>query len=437
MDLPKTCCYDDVGAKNVHLNIEGIHIDANTVAVSASVSCSPVGLGFDFSGKGETEFNVRLCYHDDPFGKGCSTLDNCKGNYFVTLAGSGQFALRFAAGAGGMLSVTSTTPSFSLPAPATNMCGKMKDQMDSHLNELQQSFLKMIEADIATLVQDILKYEPKQTIDVTSGIAVHWALDGNTGTQTNGLLLQGAADVLSLAHGSQAGPFKPRLEIPDATGFVAEGSDQVAIVLADSIFSNMMWAQWVTMQLSTQVNATFQSQNVLFTIDINQSPSVNFTSTAEPNTTLVSIRGTLTAYEGDGVTELFTANFTLVLDGNITMVNNQIYMQIGYGMWDAVIEFVHDSPFPPAVLEAWVYDQMAEYIPDINALLYNNPVPLPTPKSLQLSQTALKFGEGYALVTATSAAAEHVSAATLSALLLPNANMACPNLKSGHPSGCI
>jgi hypothetical protein len=99
-----TCCYDDVGMKNVHLNFESLQMSGSNAVIGIGASAQEVvmtvGINFTLTG------DYRLCVHalhqgyDRP-ATSCDTIKGCKGAFSIAPRVRLQVALGFNASVGG------------------------------------------------------------------------------------------------------------------------------------------------------------------------------------------------------------------------------------------------------------------------------------------------------------------------------------------------
>ena len=104
---------------------------------------------------------------------------------------------------------------------------------------------------------------------------------------------------------------------------IPAGGTTAAVVVADSVFSNIVYTFYSSQQLSFNYTTQFQNTSVLFDLSVTQPPHVNFTADPAPNATKIILEGEILAFSADGQTELFTSWYQLTMDVDIKLTAQQ------------------------------------------------------------------------------------------------------------------
>eukprot|EP00053_Salpingoeca_punica_P004565 m.49777 g.49777 ORF g.49777 m.49777 type:complete len:498 (+) comp12854_c0_seq1:29-1522(+) len=434
-----TCCYDDVGVDHVHLNIEDLAI-SNTKATFALDAST--GLGISTGISLQVNGNYRLCIHLDPFSShACDTIEGCKGDFQVSPAVNLGVQGVLGATNDGHLKLTLTPTSVSL-ALNNNLCSLIKGKIQDALPGVQKSLTKELTAVLQNITNHVMTIFPREVYH--NHLFSVTMLAGPSSAVNKGAVLVGGRLDVALDKSKQSAPFNQKYPIASPSASALAGMSN--IIIGDSFASNILWAAQSKQPLALHFNMTDgQPLWVRLEQDQNQ-PMVMFNETEQS----VLLSGPMIVGKANSTEPLFNVSVVIKLGVEVSIDRAPKGSNFSFV---AYLNLAGDSGFQSVEgdcgslcsdLIQKISVKLSVVIKLVNEFLKDNPIPLPTPKHMDISQLTFSSGLGYISIGAAvkpnvekDGFAQEMSDAVTHDLL-PNANaVQCPNIPHAHQDKCI
>lgn len=158
---------------------------------------------------------LRLCVHDDPFGHGCSTLFDCKGDFAITP--TAVFSALFPVSVkSGVPVVTATNVHLAIPSLAMpGLCDKAKDEIQQQLPTILKTVSESLPGTINKVLEPILAKSVAK-IEVPGLLSVQPVFAQLATTSSGDLVVAAHVNVQANKTGALA-PWVARAELPNVT----------------------------------------------------------------------------------------------------------------------------------------------------------------------------------------------------------------------------
>ncbi|XP_065179784.1 uncharacterized protein LOC135810235 [Sycon ciliatum] len=389
-----TCCYDDVGASHVHLNMQGIK--AALHELTAKTSSSATGMLIDGSASLTAAGSYRLCLHDDPFSKhACSTLFDCKGTFSLKTAVS--FSLTLAVHG---VNVTVVKPSVNISI-STNLCSKFRDEINKNMAKIKsgaEHAMAELGPKITHTVMELIK---NTTVSIFGNVTAKFALSSGSSTVDGGLVVRALVQLANVKTGA-AGPWKVTHELPA----IPTANASVDIYVSDTLLSNGLYMVYSAGLLRNFThNETISDKEYVIEGKAMGPPSMVFNSSHQLIQEPWEITG-VCKEKGVSFHATLVAFWQLMFD--VKLVNasvNGTFIKPSLELTsDVGVTNVSTSPNCTADCHTYLDHEVSVY--KLRRTLYNvilkaiPTVKLPAP--IDLTSLVLSFGDGYMKLSVTA-----------------------------------
>eukprot|EP00039_Didymoeca_costata_P020932 m.342882 g.342882 ORF g.342882 m.342882 type:complete len:487 (-) comp21960_c0_seq1:143-1603(-) len=428
ISLP-TCCYDDVGVKNTHLDLE--HLAIGNATTDVAVSASATGIAFDINLSLVLTGYYDVCIHVNPINKKeCHPLEGCRGDFAIDVGTAISIPMKLVPGANGTLSIVPGTPSFKLPTFNLNLCSTIKDPVEKALPEIESDVTKSLTEFLQKIAANLTHVLPLSVNTKLFGLTLYSGSD--TGTDTGSIMIDGFATV----HANQSSliaPYTQRVAFPS----MPTDPNRLGVRLGESLLSDLLWAVGRDNILNLRFNHSLLNGTKIEVL-LHPSP---FGLRAFLNSSLhrVIMPWIMTGYQ-DNVNGIpvfnATVNSHLGLEVSVQPGANstaKIELQLESGpIIDSVVGDC-DSVCQDMILKAKV--ELAVVVAAVNTKLRNTTLPVPSMNG-HLTSFNVSFGDAFVEIGGEFQAASYFSDLMKSNLFQKSLEVKCPTIPKAHQDGC-
>eukprot|EP00005_Dracoamoeba_jomungandri_P001784 CAMPEP_0174256194 /NCGR_PEP_ID=MMETSP0439-20130205/5455_1 /TAXON_ID=0 /ORGANISM="Stereomyxa ramosa, Strain Chinc5" /LENGTH=463 /DNA_ID=CAMNT_0015338705 /DNA_START=230 /DNA_END=1621 /DNA_ORIENTATION=+ len=247
------------------------------IGVGGGVTTNKSGVEVGVDAKLEFEFFLRLCIHDDPFGHGCSTLFDCKGDVDLSIDPDTSFTLSLAVNLSSglpLLSASSVVFDVSIPS-MSGLCDVAQKLISENLPKIN----KEITEKLSNVVKEGLKKVEEELANIQNvtlnkrGLSVGWMLSQEgTGTNESGVEVMGT--LTTFLNGTPSPSF-PSSPLPSPLSL--SSPSHFSFLFSDSLFNALVYGEWASSPHVFSFSGHLLNQTVDVCLNLTRSPLVNFT----------------------------------------------------------------------------------------------------------------------------------------------------------------
>ncbi|EGD77598.1 hypothetical protein PTSG_08695 [Salpingoeca rosetta] len=426
IQLP-TCCYDDVGVKHVHLNFQQLSIVNTRVGLNVNTSASTDQLIIEASIQLTLQGFYRLCIHDDPFGKGCSTLDKCKGDFSITPSLSATLAFTPIVESTNTLLVNGTVAGFRVLSLNNNFCSWFQKGIQAAEPDIIKAGTKAL-GEVAASIAASLTRAANSHINTTTA-RVDWLFSNETRNTRAGAAV--LLDVMLITPSGVKAPAKQTAQPP----LTQLTDNDIHVVLGDSLLSNSLFVLAEDGVLDFAFNVVIANQTVPINISFSDASDVRFKSGAavDLNTTVafpllgktITANAVLTAAVTLNVTQTAAHTFNVTVHATEATLSSigQCSDKATCKVLQAVKEYLdkHGAALVNEVLAKVPIAVSNQHVSDLRAIVRD-------------SYADIAVGVDFSSLADTAVAALH---AHITSTADGAGGIQCPQIPGAHQDGCI